>query len=139
MLSAEQLTEIVSAYKDTKQAAQHQNRRAPRVQHAAKTTIYRLAKQASEAALPVQMRDVSARGCSFTVKEKLARDSNFIIRFSRREGQPISVLCTVMHCRAAGDMFRIGAEFTCLVDLHRANKHAHDSVELDRIKNSILT
>src|SRR5262245_34852714 len=134
MLSAEQLSEITGAFKESKGGAQ-QNRRAPRVQHNAKTTIYRLARQPSEMALPVQMRDVSARGCSFTVKEKLPRDTNFIIRFSRNAAPPVSVLCTVMHCRAQGDQFRIGAEFTCLVDVQRAAKLDEQSpAEMDRIR-----
>jgi hypothetical protein len=136
MLSAEQLSEIVAAYADSKM---QRNRRAPRVQHTGRTTIYHLARSPSDMALPVQMRDVSARGCSFTAKAKLPRDSHFIIRFSRRDKPPVSILCTVMHCRPAGDQYRIGAEFTCQVDIQRAAKLAEQSgEELKRIRSSIL-
>jgi hypothetical protein len=139
MLSAEQLSQIAETFKDMKVDRQQQNRRAPRVHHTAKTTIYRLARKPADTALPVQMRDLSARGCSFLVSEKLARETNFIMRFSRKGALPVSVLCTVMHCRAHGEQFLIGAEFTCLVDIQRAARLAEQSpAEMKRISESIL-
>lgn len=139
MLSAEQLSEIVAAYRDVQGVDQlHHNRRAPRVIQGGKSTIYRPAGSPQDAAVQVQLRDLSARGCSFTVKEKFQRGSNFIIQFSRKEQSPVAVLCTVMHCRTAGDQFRIGAEFTCVID-RRARSPEADDAEQDRIRNSILT
>jgi hypothetical protein len=136
MLSAEQLSEIVASYSRTRTQP---NRRAARVCHSGRTTIYRMARKPSEMALPVQMRDLSARGCSFTLTQQLPRDSQFILRFSRRGKPPVSILCTVMHCRPAGDGFRIGAEFTCQVHVGRAAKLAEQTgQERERIRRSIL-
>lgn len=137
MLSAKQLSEIARAFKDSK--VHHQSRRAHRVHTTSTTTIFRLARNAADAAVPVQMCDLSARGCSFVVKEKLARDTNFVIRFSREGASPVSVLCTVMHVKPYGEGFRIGAEFTCLVDMQRVARLAEqDPAELKRIRESIL-
>src|SRR3569623_2127345 len=116
MLSAEAFAEIVIAYAKAGEVDPvHRNRRAMRVQQNARTMIYRLGlskPQASE----VQMRDISARGCSFICLERLPAGSNFVIQFSRKDQSPSGVLCTVVHCRNASDGYRIGAEFTCALD-----------------------
>ena len=116
MLSAEQLSDIAKAYESHDGVDPvHQKRRAARAHHNARTNIFRIGKPAAESALAVQMRDLSARGCSFTAKEKIERDSNFVIQFMRENRKPISLLCTAKYCRANGNQFRIGAEFTCVL------------------------
>ncbi len=138
MLSAEALTEIVNAFgSNATPDPVHKNRRAVRVQHNGRTMIFRAGENITETAVPVQMRDISARGCSFTCKAKLNRGSNFVIQFSRNNQPPSGVLCTVIHCRAAGSLFRIGAEFTCALD-RDSTARATTVSEVDRIRNSIL-
>ena len=138
MLSAEALTEIVNAFsKDGTTDPTHKNRRAVRVLHNGRTMIFRAGESITETAVPVQMRDISARGCSFTCKTKLARGSNFVIQFSRNGQPPAGVLCMVVHCRTATDGFRVGAEFTCSLDT-KSTARATSLSEVDRIRNSIL-
>ncbi len=139
MLSAEALSEIVTAFgaSDVIDPV-HKNRRALRVQHNGRTMIFRAGENITETAIAVQMRDISARGCSFTCKTKLTKDSNFVIQFSRQGQPPTGMLCTVIHCRpGSGGMFRVGAEFTCSLDTGSAARATNLS-EMDRIRNSIL-
>jgi len=141
MLSSEALAEIVNAFGGNGNQIDpiHKNRRAHRVQHNGRTMIFRAGENISETAVPVQMRDISARGCSFVCKPKLSTGSNFVIQFSRNGQPPSGVLCTVVHCRTiAGGAFRIGAEFTCTLGTTGVSK-AGNASEMDRIRNSILT
>jgi len=138
MLSAEALSEIVSAFGSSEFVdPTHKNRRAMRVQHNGRTMIFRAGENLAATAIPVQMRDISARGCSFTCDTKLARGSNFVIQFSRKNQPPSGVLCTVIHCRASAGTNRVGAEFTCSLDKASAAR-ATSLSEVDRIRNSIL-
>jgi len=139
MLSAEAFAEIVIAYAKAGEVDPvHKNRRAMRVQHNARTLIYRIGVPITEAKSTVQMRDISARGCSFTCADRLPIASNFVIQFSRKNQSPSGVLCTVVHCRNATDGYRIGAEFTCALDA-KSTARATNLSDLDRIRNSILT
>ena len=83
MLSSEALAEIVTAFGGNGSEIDpiHKNRRAHRVQHNGRTMIFRAGENISETAVSVQMRDISARGCSFVCKPKLATGSNFVIQF----------------------------------------------------------
>ncbi|CAN5452941.1 hypothetical protein BH10PLA1_BH10PLA1_17990 [soil metagenome] len=138
MLSAEALSEIVTAFGSNEFVdPTHKNRRAMRVQHNGRTMIFRAGENLAATAIPVQMRDISARGCSFTCNTKLARGSNFVIQFSRKNQPPSGVLCTVVHCRGTPTGYRVGAEFTCSLDNGSTDRAANLS-ELDRIRNSIL-
>ena len=88
MLSSEALAEIMTAFSASDVIDPvHKNRRALRVQHNGRTMIFRAGENITETAVAVQMRDISARGCSFSCKTKLNRGSNFVIQFSRN-GQP---------------------------------------------------
>ena len=139
MLSSEALAEIVNAFGGGNQIDPvHKNRRAARVQHNGRTMIFRTGEAIAESAVSIQMRDISARGCSFVCKSKLAFGSTFVIQFSRNGQPPTGMLCTVVHCRSiTGGSFKIGAEFTCT--LEKAASKATNSSEMDRIRNSILT
>ncbi len=140
MLSAEQIAEVLAAYgQEGSSDRAFKNRRAPRVHQTGKTIIYRPAATAADAAVTVHMRDLSARGCSFTTSQPLEHGTYFVMQFSRQNMPPVSVLCTVMHCRGAGDQHRVGAEFTCLIDPRRAAVHTpEESEERDRLRDSIL-
>jgi len=139
MLSAEALTEIVNAFgTNVTVDPDYKNRRAARILHTGKTMIFRTDEPVADRALAVQMRDISARGCSFSCKINLARGSNFVIQFSRNGQPPVGVLCTVVHCRALSGAFRVGAEFTCSLE-EKQTSVATNTSELDRIRSSILT
>jgi hypothetical protein len=139
MLSAETLSEIAHALGTSGVIDPvHKNRRAMRIQHHGDTCIFRTSGKSPAVSLQVQMRDLSARGCSFNSREKLAIGSNFVIQFSRTGQTPASVLCTVIHCRTMAATYRIGAEFTCSLDA-KSVARATSLSDLDRIRNSILT
>ncbi len=139
MLSAENFAEIINALRKMEPSDPvHKNRRAMRVQHTGKTHIYRMEFDPSEATLAVDLRDISARGCSFSCKSRMKVGSGFVIQFSRNKQSPVSMLCTVVHCRPTSIGYRVGAEFTCSLEAKSASRE-DDSSDLDRIRNSILT
>lgn len=139
MLSATEFAEIVSALgKGDTVDPVHKNRRALRVQHNGKMHVFRMGIDPSEATLAVSLRDISARGCSFTCKSRLNAGSNFVIQFARNNQSPAGMLCTVVYCRPTSLGYRIGAEFTCSLEATKTARDT-DSSDLDRIRNSILT
>jgi hypothetical protein len=95
----------------------------------------------SQGALAVTICDFSARGISFVDETRMEIGQQFILELPRREGGPVSLLCTVMHVKPVGnDIHRMGAEFTCGVQSSAQHKDtsSSESPEARRIRASML-
>jgi hypothetical protein len=114
----------------------HDKRRAPRVPMKNRATIVPYVDGAPGDGVGVEVRDFSARGIRFLHSAKLARGEQFVLELPQQGGDPVSILCTIVHCRPTDEgPNSIGAEFTCVL---RKAKNAGDRSERDRIRQSIL-
>lgn len=84
----------------------------------------------------VQVCNISLRGMGFLHQNQFRPAEQFVIWLARQDDQPLTILSTVMHCRAlAKGLYYVGAEFTCVVPIPA---EAQDVTDLDRIRQSIL-
>lgn len=89
-------------------------------------------------AVNVGIGDLSPRGLSIIYSAPLTRGEQFVVHLSSKGGKPVSLLCTVAHCRqTAPHEFAVGAEFTCVLD--QSPPHTRKVTgDMDRIRKSIL-
>ena len=115
MLSAEVLAEIVASIEDAGPSRiRRDKRRAPRVGHQGKVLFVPLG-EASRKAVSAPIRNFSCRGISILHAKPMDNGSQFILFLSGREGQRLSILCTVVHrSRLSDNLYSIGAEFVCV-------------------------
>ena len=138
-LSAKQFAEIVERL-DGDVADQlfpgHDKRRANRVALHHRATIVPYTDGVAADGVGVEVRDFSARGIRFLHSATLARGEQFVLELPQQGSDPVSILCTIVHCRPTDEgPNSIGAEFTCVL---RKAKNAGDRSERDRIRQSIL-
>jgi PilZ domain len=133
---AEHHTDIVTALREGNGCAEQ--RRAQRVEDRADAEIYPCDDDGQwSAPMAVRLQDFSYRGLGFHVALPMAQGQQFIFHLPRENGGATPILCTVVYCRkgSAGE-HRVGAEFTCIVQMPPAPSPA--AGDLERIKHSIL-
>lgn len=137
-LSAEQFAEIMHGLHATPRPAnQAEQRRAPRIARNVKLDITPIVDGVAQGAYTAQVENLSSRGLGILDANKLRTGSQFTLTLPHENGTVIPILCTVVHCRTVSkNLFRIGAEFTCLVSDERRTLATAD--EQDRIRASIL-
>jgi hypothetical protein len=143
-LTAKQFAEIVEALHANPTdvpVSGHDKRRATRVTVQNRATIIPYADGVAGQGVGVEVRDFSARGIRFLHSSCLPRGEQFVLKMPQQTGDPLCILCTVMHCRATAEgPFSTGAEFTCVLHPEKASRLTggeHQS-ECDRIRDSIL-
>jgi hypothetical protein len=116
-LTAKQFENIVAPLKEGDAAALTNKRRAIRVAHRCRTSIMPVAEcNRPQSSLNVMVKDISPRGVCILYDKEIDRGTNFILRLTRSEGHPVSILCTVAYCRQINtSVYTIGAEFTCVI------------------------
>ena len=139
-LSAKQFAEVVERLDAgaLKGIPPGDNRRAPRVELQNRATIIPYVGGVAGEGVGVEVRDFSARGIRFLHSSKFARGEQFVLELFQQGTDPVSILCTIVHCKPTAEgPFSTGAEFTCVL---RNGKPvpAADRVERDRIRQSIL-
>jgi hypothetical protein len=142
-LSAKQFAEVVGVLKadSTASVAGHDKRRARRVAIDNRATIIPYVDGVAGEGVGVEIRDFSPRGIRFLHSERLARGEQFVLEVPQQTGEPVCILCTVVHCRVTPEgPFSTGAEFTCVLREAKASKSSRPEPrgERDRIRNSIL-
>jgi hypothetical protein len=137
-LTARQFAEMVNHLKGPSRfGGTAEQRRAPRVERQARITIVPIADRQPRTPVTVDVKNVSSRGLGFVHKGRLKTGSQFLVNLGPQGGEPVEMLCTVVHCDAAGKGFyAVGAEFTCLAS--PATAGAVDPAASDRIRNSML-
>jgi hypothetical protein len=162
-LSSEQFTQIINSMKQpSAESGVAQKRRAARVEHRATVVItycdFKVSPahallvaqgwQAKNGAQPsqrpsmtVMVRNLSSRGIGIMHPRKMNAGDQFIIRLSRQDGDPVSLLCSVAHCsRLHDNLFAVGAEFTCILPKAQEPQFScSEELEAQRIRDSILT
>lgn len=116
-------------------------RRAGRVELKSRATIVPYADGVAGEGVGVEVRNVSPRGIRFLHSKSLARGSQFVLELPQDTGDPVNILCTVVHCQPTEEgPFAVGAEFTCaLADgKPQAASASETGGERDRIRQSIL-
>jgi hypothetical protein len=128
----------------------HDKRRSTRVGVRSRASIVPYTNGVAREGVGVELRDFSHRGIRFLHSARLARGDQFVLELPQREGKPVHILCTVMHCRTTPEGFSTGAEFTCVLRPQqpspqgrpgRSEAGAADAArrrERDRIRQSIL-
>jgi hypothetical protein len=144
-LSAKQFAEILGRLESDVRDAPfpgHDQRRAARVALKNRATIVPYEDGVAGEGVGVEVRDFSPRGIRFLHSERLGRGSQFVLALPQSSGEPVQILCTVMHCRATAEgPISTGAEFTCVLRPHAraAEGGGRDRrSERDRIRQSIL-
>lgn len=137
-LDAEQLGQILrSLAAESMQSADGEHRRAPRISVPFEADIQLLGEGPEAAPRHVQLRDVSPRGLSFTYPVAIEKGTQFLLLLPGAAGQNTRILATVVHNRRAGQLYRMGAEMMCATPQDQVR--AVDTVELDRIRHSMMT
>ena len=110
-------------------------RRANRVSHHVECSIV---PPGAREAVSVAVGDLSPRGLLIFYCAPLSRGEQFVVYLTGKGGKPTSLLCTVAHCRQkAPHEYAIGAEFTCVLD--QSPPHTRKvTIDMDRIRKSIL-
>lgn len=64
----------------------------------------------------VHAMNYSPRGIALLMDEPFGMGDQFILHLQRKSGEPADLLCMIVHCKKIGPrMYKVGAEFTCLV------------------------
>lgn len=64
----------------------------------------------------VHALNYSPRGIALLLDENFNSGDQFVLHLQRKSGEPADLLCSIVHCKKVGPrMFKVGAEFTCLV------------------------
>jgi hypothetical protein len=135
-LTAQQFAEMVNHLKGPSRFGGPQDqRRAPRVERQARLTITPVDGVQPPTPVDVEIKNISSRGLGFVHTRKLKLHSQFLVKLPRQGGDPVEILCTVVHCNPAGQKcYAVGAEFTCL----SPTPGQTDPATSDRIRSSIL-
>ncbi len=142
-LSTEHLAAVLDSLGATGvQKENEENRRAPRrgIQARASIVMHDSSNNSSpnRPAIPVVLRDVSARGVGLLYLESMELGTQFVLNVPRGKSAPLTVLCTVAHSRALQkELFAIGAEFTCVLSGKKADTSAIDR-EAERIREKMM-
>lgn len=143
-LSAKQFAEIVERLGSDISDAPfpgHDKRRAARVELKNRATIIPYEDGVAGEGVGVEVRDFSPRGIRFLHSERLTRGAQFVLELPQSAGEPVQILCTVMHCRSTEEgPISTGAEFTCVLRQAKAVEPSprERRSERDRIRHSIL-
>jgi hypothetical protein len=145
-LSAKQFAEILSGLgNDVRDSAfEGHKRRAHRVELTNRVTIIPDVKGEDAQAIGVELRDFSPRGIRFLYSKPLPAASQFVLKLPQTTGEPIRILCSVIHSRRMPEgPVSIGAEFTCVLRVGKPPKAetasaAVSATERHRIRQSIL-
>jgi hypothetical protein len=132
--SETKVDETVSLLKASQEAGKGRDkRRAPRREIRAITSVM-VTKE-----VKAELRDLSARGASLSMKERLEKGTQFSLQLPSKPGSVRRpVVCVVVHCRPQSDgTYLIGAEFVATSE-ERHQSDAQDAEQTDRIRQSIL-
>ena len=136
-LTARQFADMVNHLKGPSRFGGDQ-RRAPRMERQARIAIVPVADGQPRTPVSVDVKNVSSRGLGFVHNRKLKPGSQFLVNLSPQGSEPVEMLCTVVHCDAAGaGVYAVGAEFTCLAP-KTTTTAADDPAASERIRNSML-
>jgi hypothetical protein len=133
-LAQTKIDETVSLLKATADKGTGKDkRRAPRRDIRAVTSV-NITRE-----LKAELRDLSARGASLVVNERLEDGSQFTLHLPAKPGSTrCPAICQVIHCRPQSDgTFLIGAEFIGTTEDRRISE-ADATRNTDRIRQSIL-
>ena len=117
------------------------NRRSARVELKHRATIIPQVDGVPGEGEGVEVRDFSPRGIRFLYSARLPRGDQFVLALPQHTGDPVEILCTVVHCRVTAEgPFSIGAEFTCALRKPQAPRppSRDGRTERERIRQSIL-
>ena len=139
-LSAEQFAEIIHSLSAPSATGGPEKRRAPRVMHRCRASIFVGKDPMSGARVSVIVRDLSSRGVCILYSAELPRGTEFVLQLDRAGGVPIHILSTVAHCRRHDKgLYAIGAEFTCLLNAAAPPPDRRSAAkDLKRIRQSVL-
>src|SRR4051812_7118864 len=111
-LTAEQFAELAATFDAKQGRTKHERRRASRMDLQARIKILPVTSGKRLEPLTVTICDFSARGISFIDQTPMEMGQQFVLELPRREGAPVTLLCTVMHIKHVGpEIHRMGAEF----------------------------
>jgi hypothetical protein len=98
-------------------------RRSARVALKQRATIVPYISGAPGQGVGVEVCDFSPRGLRFLHSAAVKRGEQFVLQLPQQSGEPVSILCTVVHCKTTSQgPFSIGAEFTCALRNGKATK-----------------
>jgi hypothetical protein len=157
-LLAQDFGDVLAALQAAQDAKGHERRTSTRldVQTQVKAVPYKDGKLAES--FTCMTRDLSFKGIGLLQSRQATLGSQFIIILPKRDGASMSILCTVMYCRALADgIYNVGATFNRKYDVHAAPvadvRKGHGGAgapaqpdgggrpstdEMDRIRQSIL-
>jgi hypothetical protein len=140
MLSPAQFSELINVIQTTRDdGPKPEVRRAQRVAHPCRMSITLGNNMDAGPAVLVQLKDISARGMCFLHHEPMAPGTVFVVRLESGTGESVTILCSMVHCRAIDKTtYQIGAEFTCVLSDQAPMTQEETAEDLMRIRSSIL-
>ena len=122
--SLKETTEITAAFDEVFTTQSGADRRAAdRNEHHAPLVIFPFHEEILGEPVTLMLQDFSVTGLGALHTRPMTPGDEFLLRLPRGNGRPVSVICSVAHCRPLeGAMFRIGAEFIRLLSAS-ANSH----------------
>ena len=138
-LSAEQFADIINSLSAPSATGGPEKRRAPRVIHRCRASIFVGKDPLGGARTAVVVRDLSSRGVCILYSAELPRGTEFVLQLDRAGGVPVHILATVAHCRRHDKgLYAIGAEFTCLLNAAPPPDRRSAATDVKRIRQSVL-
>jgi hypothetical protein len=156
-LLAQDYGDILGALKALNDTKGHERRTTARMDVQAQVKLFPLKDGKLGPAFTCLTRDLSFKGIGLFQARQSPRGSQFVVMLPRKDGDSLSLLCTVMYCRALADgLYNVGATFNCPYDFDAVPPPAIESrggtagpagaggralsgeEELKRIRQSIL-
>ncbi len=111
--SLKETTEITAAFDEVFTSHSGADRRtAERNEYHAPLVIYPFHDEILGEPITLLLQDFSVTGLGALHTRPMLAGEEFLLRLPRGKARPVSVICSVAHCRPLeGGMFRIGAEF----------------------------
>ena len=154
-LLAQDFGDVLAALRAAQDAKGHERRTSTRMDVQTQVKVVPFKDGALAAPFTCMTRDLSFKGIGLLQSRTAARGSQFVITLPKPDGESMSLLCTVMYCRALADgIYNIGASFNRTYDFNAppavqlrggaggptaGQPGAKPSAaEMDRIRQSIL-
>ena len=149
-LLAQDFGEVLAALQAMNDTKGHERRATARMEVQAQVKVFPFRDGQLGPAFTCLTRDLSFKGVGLFQSRQSARGSKFVVVLPRQEGEPLSLLCMVMYCRAMADgLYNVGAAFLQPYDFYAppaveftgdapAAPASGGEAELKRIRQSIL-
>src|SRR5690349_11213074 len=111
-LVAQDFGDILATLKAAEDTKGHERRGSTRMDVQAQVKVVPFKDGQPSEPFTCMTRDLSFKGIGLLQSKQSPRGSQFVITLPRKDGESMSILCTVMYCRVLADgIYNVGAAF----------------------------